>query len=137
MNRFAGALDAVKRAQKGAADAFGQGREDKRRAFMNADEKIKTLMLNLQFTMFGQNRTIGMLRQAFGKADPHQLEALSQMGMELSNDRATRIGQVLGHLGADITQDRSREVWWLLNAPQAVANVANEFAISSNKPRHL
>ena len=88
-------------------------------------------------SMFGQNRTIGMLCPAFGKADPYQLEALRQMGMELSNDRATRIGQVLGHLGADITQDRSREVWWLLNAPQAVANVANEFAISRVNPASL
>jgi hypothetical protein len=135
MMRFAGALDAVKRAQKGAADAFGQGREDNRRAFMNAreDKGVEAEPTRIE-SMFGQNRTIGLIRQALGKADPYQLEAFRQMGMDLSSDRATRVGQVLGHLAADVTQDRSREVWWLLNAPQAVANVANEFAISRANP---
>ena len=133
--RLAGVLDALKRAKAGAADAYGQGREDNRRAFMAAreDKDLEAEPTRIE-SMFGQNRTIGMLRQALGKADPYQLETLRQMGMGLSNDRATRIGQIIGHLGADLTQDRSREVWWLLNAPQAVANVANEFAVSKVNP---
>ena len=133
--RLAGVLNELKKAKAGAADAFGQGREDNRRAFMNAreDKGLEPEPTRIE-SMFGQNRTIGLINQLFGKADPAQLEALRQMGMELSNDRSTRIGQVLGHLAADLTQDRSREVWWLLNAPQAVANVANEFAISRANP---
>lgn len=135
MSRFAGILDALKRAKAGAADAYGQGREDNRRAFMNAreDKGVEAEPTRIE-SMFGQNRTIGLINQAVGKADPAQLEALRQMGMDLSSDRATRVGQVAGHLAADLTQDRSREVWWLLNAPQAVANVANELAISRANP---
>ncbi len=133
--RFAGVLDAVGRARKGAADAFGEGREDNRRAFMNAraDKGLEPEPTRIE-SMLGQNRTIGLINQAFGKADPQQLEAFRQMGMDLSSDRATRVGQVIGHIGADLTQDRSRELWWLLNAPQAVGNVLNELAISKSNP---
>jgi hypothetical protein len=133
--RLAGILDELSKVRKGAADAFGEGREDNRRAFMNAraDKGLEAEPTRIE-SMLGQNRTVGLLRQAFGKADPAQLEALRQMGMNLSNDRSTRIGQVLGHLGADLTQDRSRELWWLLNAPQAVGNVLNEVAVSKANP---
>jgi len=58
--------------------------------------------------------------------NPTQTKVLQQMGMGLSDDKATRAGQILGHLGADLTQDRTRELWWLLNAPQAIGNVTQE-----------
>ena len=133
--RLAGILDELKKVQKGAADAFGEGREDNRRAFMNAraDQGQEAEPTRIE-SMLGQNRTIGLLRQAFGKADPYQLEAFRQMGMDLSSDRSTRIGQVLGHLGAELTQDRSRELWWLINAPQSHRKCANELAISKVNP---
>jgi len=143
--RLAGILDRVK---AGAKDAYGEGREDNRRAFMNAreDKDLEAEPTRIE-SMLGQNRTLTALREMFGvqpenpniidkifKADPKFVEARRQMGMNLSNDPATRAGQLLGHLGADLTQDRSREVWWLLNAPQAVGNVANEFTISKANP---
>ena len=80
--------------------------------------------------MIGTNRTIQLLRELAGGANPAQLNAYNQMGMGLSNDRATRIGQILGHIGADLTQDRSREIWWFVNAPQALGNMINEAAIN-------
>ena len=103
--RLAGILDELKKVRAGAADAYGEGREDNRRAFMNArSDKGQEAEPTRIESMLGQNRTVGLIRQAFGKADPAQLEAFRQMGMNLSNDRSTRIGQILGHLGADLTK---------------------------------
>ena len=96
---------------------------------------------------FGSNRTITMARELIGtqptnpniidqvfKADPDQVAMRNRMGLGLSNDRATRVGQILGTLGSDVVQDRGRSAWWLLNAPQAVGNVLQEAAIHKMAP---
>ncbi len=54
--------------------------------------------------------------------------------MGLSEDPAIRRGQYVGTAAQDITQDHTRGLWWLLNAPQAVANVVNEAVISKANP---
>ena len=56
------------------------------------------------------------------------------MGLGLSDDRATRIGQILGTIGSDLVQDRGRELWWLLNAPQAAVNVVQDIALHKHAP---
>jgi hypothetical protein len=56
------------------------------------------------------------------------------MGMGLSDDLPTKIGQVGGTIANDLTQDHSRTIWWLLNAPQATGNVINEYALSKANP---
>lgn len=126
--RLAGILDAVGRARKGAVDAFGEGREDNRIALKRTRDDVgKDADAVRLSAALGTNRTLTMIAEAL-KANPAQSKVLQQMGMGLSNDPATRTGQVLGHIAADLTQDRSRELWWLLNAPQAVGNVSQELA---------
>ncbi len=146
--RFAGVLDNLVKVRNGMTGAFGEGREDNRRAFVNArEDKGDEAEPARAQSMFGQNRTITGLRELIGiqgdnpnilekifKADKASVEARRQMGMELSSDPATKLGQVIGHLGADLVQDRSREAWWLLNAPQAVGNVLNEVGITLANP---
>ena len=68
------------------------------------------------------------------KAKPAHVQARNDMGIGLSNDPATRTGQVLGTLGSDVVQDRGRSVWWLLNAPQATANVLQEMGLHKLAP---
>ena len=136
------------RFNEGMRDAFSEGREDNRRAMIAAREAhgYEAEAPRIQ-AMFGQNRTLTMLRELMGVqpenpnlvqkiflADPKAVEARRQMGMAMSKDPVKAAGQFVGHLGADIVQDRSREAWWLLNAPQAVGNVLNEAAISKANP---
>jgi len=54
--------------------------------------------------------------------------------MALSDDLPTRVGQIGGTFANDLTQDHSRSLWWLLNAPQAAGNVVNEYALSKANP---
>ena len=129
------ALDFLGRVKQGATEEFGHGREDYRDALKRgyAETGRETDGSKLNQTL-GSNRTMTMLAEMTGKADPVQVETRKRMGLGLSEDRATRIGQVLGSLGGDLVQDRGRSLWWLLNAPQAVGNVLQEMALHKHAP---
>jgi hypothetical protein len=126
MMNFRELIDATKRARSGFKDSYGEGREDNRIAFKRTrDDSEKDPDAVRIATTLGTNRTMTMLMEAL-RANPKQSKVFTQMGMGFSNDPATRVGQVGGHLAADLTQDRTRELWWLLNAPQAIGNVSQE-----------
>ena len=135
LNRIQNIKDTLGKVMQGAADAYGEGREDHRQAARRAREASGK---DLESTKIGQmtssNRTMTMLREFLGMANAEDVRVRNQMGMGLSDDRATRVGQILGQLGADITQDRTRELWWLINAPQASANIAQEVALKRRAP---
>ena len=132
---FQEALDALKRAKAGAQQSFGEGREDHRQAARRARAERNQ---DIEGTKIGQmmssNRTATLLRELLGMANKEDIKARENMGMGLSKDRATRTGQILGTIGADIVQDRGRELWWLINAPQALANVVQEVALKRAAP---
>ena len=121
------ALQFLGRVRGGAEEAFGHGREDFREALKRgyAAEGRETDGSRLN-QMMGSNRTVTMMRDLMGKSRPAHVKARNDMGLGLSEDRATKIGQILGTLGADVVQDRAREFWWLVNAPQASANIVQE-----------
>lgn len=123
------------RLKAGFKDRYGEGREDYRQAYYAArelqgldpeDARIKTTLAT--------NPTFVTTRDLLGVSDPIYKGQREERGMKLSDDRATRVGQVLGTLGNDLTQDHSRGLWWLLNAPQATGNVLNEYALSKANP---
>jgi len=47
---------------------------------------------------------------------------------------STKAGQALGNLTSDFVQNNSRNLWWLVNASQAVADLASEGAASLTSP---
>lgn len=119
----------------GFKDRYGEGREDYRQAYYAAremqgkdpeDARIKTTLAT--------NPTFVTARDLLGKSEPTYRGQRDERGMSLANDRAIRVGQVLGTLGNDLTQDSTRGLWWLLNAPQATTNVVNEYALSKANP---
>ena len=96
---------------------------------------------------FGSNRTITTARELIGtqsedpsflgklfKAHPDAIKTRKQMGMGLSDDNSVKTGQILGTIGSDLIQDRGRAIWWLLNAPQASANVLNDLVLKNVAP---
>ena len=84
--------------------------------------------------MMGTNRTLTMARDLMNISDPLDRQARIDMGIGLDPDPVKQIGQAIGTIGSDLTQDRSREFWWLINAPQAVANVALETSLKKAAP---
>jgi hypothetical protein len=51
------------------------------------------------------------------------------LGIGIKRGRAERAGQLLGTAAADLTQDNTRNFYWLLNAAQATGNVIAESAM--------
>jgi hypothetical protein len=135
LNRLQNALDALKRVKTGAQQAFGEGREDHRQAARRARKGRNQAIEGTKIgQMMSSNRTATLIRELLGQAKPGDIKARQDMGLGLSDDRATRIGQILGTIGGDIVQDRGRELWWLVNAPQALANIAQEVALKRMAP---
>lgn len=127
--------DFLSRVKAGAKDAYGEGREDYSQAYYEArDQKKKGINATRISHMLGTNPTFVRLREMLGLSNEVDTEVRRQMGLGLSEDRATRAGQVIGTIGNDLTQDHTRSAWWLLNAPQAAANVVNEEVLNRVNP---
>jgi hypothetical protein len=84
--------------------------------------------------MLGTHPGMFRLRELMGKTTPAEQEALKEANMELRGSTAHKVGQFLGTAAADITQDRSRSIYWLLNALQATGEVINESALAKAVP---
>lgn len=128
-------LNTLRRVKQGTKSAFSEGKEDHRAALKlgltNQNIDDNSTMID---QMLGSNPSVTRFRESLGIADPEMVKARKALGLELSDDRATRIGQVLGTLGSDIVQDRGRSLYWLLNAPQATANVLQDIALKNIAP---
>ena len=85
-------------------------------------------------TTLATNPTFVMARDLMNKSEPIYKGQRAERGMALSNERGIRAGQILGTLANDLTQDSTRGLYWLLNAPQATGNVINELALSIANP---
>ena len=127
------ALNALERTKKGANRAFGEGREDHREALKRARaDRGKDIEGTRIGQMMGTNRTVTLARELMGKATPEDVRRRNEMGLGIPEDRAEKIGYILGTIGSDIVQDRGRNIYWLLNAPQATANVIQDIALNRN-----
>ena len=125
----------LQRLKAGFKDRYGEGREDYRQAYYAArelqgldpeDARIKTTLAT--------NPTFVTARDLMGLSEPVYKGQRDERGMSLSDDTPTKLGQVAGTIANDLTQDSTRGLWWLLNAPQATGNVINEYALSKAQP---
>ena len=121
--------------KEGWHDAFGEGREDQikimhdARGARNQDNEAPRAQ-----RLVATNRTLTLLNDLLGISNKEDREARIAAGMGLKDTLGGKLGQIGGVLSADLTQDRSREAWWLINAPQAVVNVAQEGVLSKVAP---
>lgn len=136
MSRLQQALDFLGRAKAGAKKEFELGKEDHRMIMRRAREESGLEQDGPMFNdMMGSNRTATLFNELIGRADPNYVKARQKAGMGLSDDNATRLGQIAGVLASDIVQDRGRSIWWLLNAPQATTQVIQDAALKSQAPQ--
>ncbi len=128
-------ISIAKRVRQGARDTFGEGREDFIKRNMDAREESgkDTNAARISSTL-ATNPTFFRGREFLGIADPTHVEVGRRMGMGLDEDRAIAVGQIMGSLGNDLVQDHTRSLWWLINAPQATANIMNEIALKQANP---
>lgn len=68
-------------------------------------------------------------REATKTSDKNMAEARRRRGDSLSSKGDVAFGQQLGNLANDILFDKTRNFWWLINAPQALASVIQDSAV--------
>ena len=83
---------------------------------------------------FAEHPASYRLREILGKADPAAMQAREELGMGLKPKMAGKLGQLGGAISYDLLHDKSRNLYWLLNAAQASGSVINELAMSSVNP---
>ncbi len=82
----------------------------------------------------GEHPVVYRVRENLNMADPNAVEARARLGMEMKQTPIGRAGQLGGAIAADVIQDKTRSIWWLLNAAQAVGNVVNDYGLKSSNP---
>ena len=120
---------------EGFKDDYGIGREDTTKMFYRQRELAgKQSEAPRWDNMMGNHPGIIRTKEALGKSSPELNQALQESNMNLRGSLAHKAGQMLGTAAGDLTQDRTRSIWWLLNALQATGEVINEKALSKAAP---
>ncbi len=121
--------------------AVSEGREVHREAFQEARQRRGQDIEAPRISQtFGTNPTFTRTRDFLksvglpGGSNTDDYRARIDKGLGLQSTTASRIGQMLGTGASDIVQDRTRSLWWLLNAPQAVTSVTQEGMLSHFAP---
>ncbi len=122
-----------------ARDAFneeiGYGADDQAKMFYKVrdEQGLDDDAPRMDKTM-GEHPLVYRIRENLGIADKDAVEARAALGMEMKQTPGGRVGQLGGALGADLIQDKSRSIWWLLNAAQAAGNVVNDYGLKRANP---
>jgi len=122
-----------------ARDAFkeeiGRGADEQAKMFYKIRElqDLDDDAPRMDKTM-GEHPVVYRVRENLGIADKDAMEARALLGMEMKQTPGGRIGQLGGAIGADLIQDKSRSIWWLLNAAQAAGNVLNDYGLKKANP---
>ena len=120
----------------GVKGALGEDAENFRRAFFDAEEKQGRS--GQQAPMFAHtmatNPLLVTLQDNLKMGDPVARQTRKEQGMGVPEKAGERLGQAIGRIGQDIGRDATRSIWWLLNAPQAVAQVAVDSLLARTNP---
>jgi len=128
-------MSILEKIKYGFDGAITEGSVDHRKAFESGrqlrslDEEAPRLSMIL-----GVNPSFTRFRDAMGLSNIEDRVSRERSGLGLQEDGWARTGQLAGTVGADLIQDRTRNLYWLLNAPQAVANVSQEWGLSHHAP---
>jgi hypothetical protein len=115
--------------------AVGEGNEEFRQA-ANVGRELEGKVADATRLeqMLNSNATVNRLREVTGTASPQHMQARADLGLGEAKGIPARAGQLAGTLTADLVQDRSRQIWWLINALQATGNIGAEAALNKANP---
>ena len=120
---------------EGFKSDYGIGREDTTKMYYRErDLKGMPEEATRAASMFGTHPGIFRVQELTGKISKDKKQALREADMDLRGTIAHKGGQLVGSALNDVTQDRSRGVYWLLNALQATGEVINESVLAKAVP---
>ena len=115
--------------------AVGEGNEEFRQA-ANVGRELEGKVADATRLeqMLNSNATVNRMREITGTANAQHMQARADLGLGEAKGIPARAGQLAGTLTADLVQDRSRQIWWLINALQATGNIGAEAALNKANP---
>ena len=126
------ALQQLKVAGAAFNEEVGRGPDDQAKMFYETrslmpgkDDDAPRLVKTM-----GEHPVVYRVAENLNMAKPEAVEARARLGMEMKQTPMGRAGQLGGAVAADLIQDKTRSIWWLLNAAQAVANVTNDAGLN-------
>jgi hypothetical protein len=128
-------IQQVRNARNAFNEEIGRGPDDQAKMFYKTRELqgLDDDAPRMDKTL-GEHPVIYRVRENLGIADKDAMAARRELGMDMKTTPGGRIGQLGGAVAADVIQDKSRSIWWLLNAAQATGNVINDYAIKYANP---
>lgn len=139
--KFAGKLQPFADAFR---DAYGEGREEWSKAYREGRKSAgKAENAPRIDEMSGAYPTGIRIKELVDDVRGKQLSREEINNRQIRNDLGIgpksgvlpRAGQMLGTIAADLTQDNTRNFYWLLNAAQATGNVIAEKALGAANPQ--
>ena len=132
-------LDETNRAlfSQGFQNDYQIGRDDTQQVFYRKrDLQGLNKDAPMAVSMVGNHQGVTRTRELLGKLNPQHQQALVEADMQLRTDMpaAYQVGQFAGTAAADLTQDTSRSVWWLINALQATGQVITDATLQKVIP---
>ncbi len=128
-------IQQARNARSAFNEEVGRGPDDQAKMFYKTRELqgLDDDAPRMDKTM-GEHPLVYRIRENLGIADKDAMEARAQLGMEMKQTPGGRVGQLGGALAADLIQDKTRSIWWLLNAAQAAGNVINDYGLKRANP---
>ena len=115
--------------------AVGEGAEEFRQAgALGREIEGKVADATRIEQMLNSNATVNRGAELLGVPNKAHVQARMEKGLGAAKGSVARGGQLAGTVAADLVQDRSRQIWWLLNALQAAGNVGAEYALNRSNP---
>ena len=129
-----------------AKEAYGEGREEWSKAYREGRKKQdETENAPRWSEMTGAYSTgirgkelvddalVKMGLKTLSKNEVDARAIREDLGIGAKRGMGPRAGQIVGTIGADLTQDNTRNFYWLLNAAQATGNVIAESVMGSKR----
>lgn len=131
-----------------ARDAYGEGREEWSKAYREGRKSARksenaprmSEMVGAYSTGIRAKEMVddALVNMGLKKLSPRENNARmirEDLGIGAKKGVLPRAGQMVGTIGADLTQDNTRNFYWLLNAAQAAGNVAAESLMGMANPK--
>ena len=139
--KFAGKLQPFTSAFR---DAYGEGREEWAKAYREGRKAVGNAenaprideMTGAYPTGIRIKELVDDVRgKKLSREEINNRQIRSDLGIGPKSGVLPRTGQMLGTIAADLTQDNTRNFYWLLNAAQATGNVIAEKALGTANPQ--
>jgi len=120
--------------RQGVSEDFSVGRDERQRAYYAEREALGKQAEGPKVdSLMGTHQGLTRLQEAIGNISPQKKASLEDAEINLRGSTAHKAGQFVGSMANDLANDGTRAIYWLINAPQATADIIQEKVVASKR----